>query len=1259
MYFSDILYTTMYRRIKGGLSLEKIKSSNIIYVTMFIFFVSIMAIFISIKFYNEQLTEAIDSQVEETLGKNCDYANNNMKLSLQHISEDLSYISNCMTNNGNEPSVQLLNELLSNYSGTIPLTNTHYISASSLATLTDNDKLTSYEKKILDKFRSGESISFIQDDNNTSFTVAVPLYKEGNISGLLYSTFPIDYFKKHILSSSGIGGIKSYVVTQDLTLLTPMSNYYTLDQALEGYTFPEGITTNTIKKDFEQGKSKSTSLFIDQQKYYMHYSPCEINNWYLISICQEEKAISQISILSSASRSLYNTVIVVIAILLFLVLAVQCFINIRNGKNYNRLLLEKACYETAFELTNGVLWEYDIINDVLTKSDPDQGIMTPLAITEHYSDYMRDSDIIYPDDTMVVRDFFEKIKEGSRCITVEIRAKDITGTYKWFEITSTTIKDNNDRPILVIGQSINIDAEKRTLEQIKAAREMDSLTKLYNKETAQEKIAGLIAQESESKIHALLILDIDNFKEVNSTYGYVFGDALLVELATRLSKHFKIDDNILSRIGGDSFLVYLTDISSASDAINKGKQLLSILQETFNKQDESSHISGSVGLALYPVDGSSVETLLNKAKIALAYSKDHGSNHVNLYNSAFMTYVDYSEVMDEIRTRNSYQPTNQSIIDSSLITNAVEILFDARDIESSINMILGIIGSYYDFYYIAVVEKSEDDANDSCTYKWRMENNPDMDVDFEILPSTMQTVDLYNIENNNIYYCSNLADLRQRSPSLTELLKKYSINGFLVCGISNNGQSLGYIVFTYKDKERIWNEAEVDSISLISKILGGYIFNLRAQARADRLQRTDPLTNANNLTAFTEYANRLIHSNPSTNYVLFYSDINKFKLFNDTYGYTEGDRLLIEFANALKSIMDYDECFGRVNADKFVGLFNYNNPKHFLGKIRVLHDIMNQIPKTKNENYRVSIIIGLCPIYDNLNLSVLIDRANIARKSITNRHKSRYSFFNEAMKSDLVKQKEIEDLMEISLSNDDFLVFMQPKVYLRNKEICGAEALVRWQHPTKGMISPNDFIPIFEENQFIIKLDYFVFEQTCKHIRKMLDAKQKVYPVSVNMSRLHLGNNDVLTKLKDIVDKYQVPTHYLEIELTESALQENSGHMFSILFQLHKMGFIISMDDFGSGLSSLNLLRTLPFDELKLDKDFFQQGTSTERERIVITNIVRMAQDLNMTIVSEGVETEEQADFLSSINCDIAQGYLFARPMPMEEYEKIYYPNIK
>lgn len=1237
----------------------KFKSNNVIYATILIFFVSMLAIFISIKYYNIELSKATDSQIEDILNKNCDFVTKKLDLSLNHITEDLNYISSSMTANNSEPSKEKLKELLNNYKGAISLEDTSFINSTSLVALSNDDSLSGYEKELLKNFTESKSISFIQNNGTTRVSIAVPIYKSNNITGLLYTYFSLGYFSANILGNSTTSDIKSYIVTQDLNLLTPISNFYTLKEAFKNHSFSNGVTLESIQQDFLDNTSKITTFEIDNQKYYLQYSPCNINGWYILNICQEENALSQISILSDASRTLCNQVIGIIAFLLVIMLGVQSMINIRNSKNVNRLLLEKACYETAFDLTNGVLWEYDIQKDILTKSDPDQGILTPLAITENFSQYIQSSDLIHPDDWNAFKHFYQHIMDGSTARTVQIRGKDITESYKWFEITATTIKDNNDTPLLVIGQSINIDAEKRTLEQIKASREMDSLTKLYNRKTAEDKINALIKQETESKIHALLLLDIDNFKEINTTFGYVFGDALLVELATRLSKHFKSENTVLSRVGGDSFLVYLTDVPSASYAIDCGKELQTILQETFKKQNESSYISGSVGLSLYPSDGSNAGILLSKASSAMTYSKEHGSNLCNLYNSAFMTYVDFNDVSDEIRTHNSYQPVDQSIIDSNLIANAVEILFDARDIESSINMILGIIGSYYDLYYITVVEKSEEDYSGKFTYHWHMESPSQMATELIIPPATLQTLDKYNAENNNIYYCSTLSELRKLSPILAESLRSYGINGFLECGINNNGQSLGYIAFTYKDKERTWTDSEVDSISLITKILGGYIFNIRAQAKAQKLQRTDPLTNANNLTAFTEDATRLLFANPDINYVLFYSDINKFKLLNDTYGYSEGDRILMEFARSMEAITDHDECFGRVNSDKFIGLFNYNNPKHFLGKIRLLHEMMNQIPKTETDNYRVSIIIGLCPITDNRNLSVVMDRANIARKSITNRHKSRYAFFNESMKSDLVKQREIEDLMELSLLNSEFVIYMQPKVYLDNKEVCGAEALVRWQHPTKGLIPPNEFIPIFEENQFIIKLDYYVFEETCKHIRRMLDAKQKVYPVSVNMSRLHLNNNDILSKLKEIVNKYKIPTHYLELELTESALQENSGYMFTILFQLHKMGFIISMDDFGSGLSSLNLLRTLPFDELKLDKDFFQEGTSTERERIVITNIVRMAQDLNMTIVSEGVETQEQADFLASINCDIAQGYLFAKPMPMEVYEQMYYPTLK
>lgn len=1237
----------------------KFKSNNVIYVTMLIFFLSMLAIFFSIKYFNKELSKATDTQIEDILEKNCEYVAKNLDLSLQHVTEDLNYISKCLTVDNSEPTKEELAALLKNYNGAISLKDTYFINSTSLVALSNDASLSSFEKELLKKFQESQSISFIQTEGSTKVSIAVPIYQGNNITGLLYTYYSLGYFSTNILSASTSSDIKSYIVTQDMNMLTPISNFYTLKEAFKDYKFTNGVTLETIQKDFLNHTSNITSFQADNQKYYLQYAPCNINGWYILNICQEKDALGQISILSNATRSLSNRVIGIFAILLVIMLGVQSMINIRNSKNVNRLLLEKACYETAFDLTNGVLWEYDIQNDILTKSDPDQGIYTPLAITENFSQYIQSTDIIHPEDWNAFKNFYHQFMEGSTACTVEIRCKDITESYKWFEVTATTIRDMNNIPLLVIGQSINIDVEKRTLEQIKAAREMDSLTKLYNRKTAEEKINALISQETESSIHALLILDIDNFKEINTTFGYVFGDALLVELATRLSKHFKAENNVLSRVGGDSFLVYLTDVPSASYAMECGKELQTILQETFKKQNESSHISGSVGLALYPSDGSNASILLSKAVSAMRYSKEHGSNLCHLYNSAFMDYVDFNEVSEEIRTHYNYQPVDQSIIDSSLIANAVEILFDARDIESSINMILGIIGSYYDLYYIAVVEKSEEDFSGKFTYHWHMESELKMRSDLIIQPSTLQTIDKYNAENNNIFYCSSLSELRKLSPILAETLRTYGINGFLECGINNNGQSLGYIAFTYKDKERNWTDSEVDSISLITKILGGYIFNIRAQAKAQKLQRTDPLTNANNLTAFTEEASRLIYENPDTNYVLFYSDINKFKLLNDTYGYSEGDRILIEFARAMEAITDHDECFGRVNSDKFIGLFNYNNPKHFLGKIRLLHEMMNQIPKTETDNYRVSIIIGLCPVTDNRNLSVIMDRANIARKSITNRHKSRYAFFNEAMKSDLVKQREIEDLMEISLLNHEFVIYMQPKVYLDNKEVCGAEALVRWQHPTKGLIPPNEFIPIFEENQFIIKLDYYVFEETCKHIRKMLDAKQKVYPVSVNMSRLHLNNNEILTKLREIVNKYKIPTHYLELELTESALQENSGYMFTILFQLHKMGFIISMDDFGSGLSSLNLLRTLPFDELKLDKDFFQEGTSTERERIVITNIVRMAQDLNMTIVSEGVETQEQADFLTSINCDIAQGYLFAKPMPMEEYEQIYYPTVR
>lgn len=253
--------------------------------------------------------------------------------------------------------------------------------------------------------------------------------------------------------------------------------------------------------------------------------------------------------------------------------------------------------------------------------------------------------------------------------------------------------------------------------------------------------------------------------------------------------------------------------------------------------------------------------------------------------------------------------------------------------------------------------------------------------------------------------------------------------------------------------------------------------------------------------------------------------------------------------------------------------------------------------------------------------------------------------------NDLEELKRIEDIMQVSLIKEEFKVYLQPKFDLKTGIISGAEALVRWEHPKLGLINPDKFIPAFEKNGLIINLDKYVFEEVCLNIRRWIDLGYKVVPISVNVSRLHFLKRDFVSEYNKIKKKYNIPDNIIEIEITESAVFSlgTEKDIFQVMNDFREVGFEISMDDFGSGYSSLGLLKEMPIDTLKLDK-IFVKDIEDYSSQIIVNNIVNMAKNLELNVVCEGVETNMQVDFLRDIGCDMAQGYVFAKPEPIENF---------
>lgn len=431
----------------------------------------------------------------------------------------------------------------------------------------------------------------------------------------------------------------------------------------------------------------------------------------------------------------------------------------------------------------------------------------------------------------------------------------------------------------------------------------------------------------------------------------------------------------------------------------------------------------------------------------------------------------------------------------------------------------------------------------------------------------------------------------------------------------------------------------------------GTINDVDAITRAQQALRCraeyDPLTGAYNMQTFFAKAGEQIRERPDLSYFIVRFDVAGFKGINEVFGLEEGNRLLRAIAQQVReSLQAEGEIFARFTADVFAACL-CGPPNKILQFIRRITD--------KLENYkdifRVKIFFGICPVEQDTPVHVLCDWAYLAQKTVKGSDLVNYAFYDNALRKRIQDESYITDQMYEALENNQFQLYLQPKVEISSGRIVGSEALVRWQHPADGLILPNRFVPLFERNGFIVRLDEYIWELACKTLRLWLDKGYMPSPVSVNVSRLHFNDGNFCNKLLALTDKYRLPRHLLELELTESAFFANEKALIRLMRDLQAAGFIFSMDDFGTGYSSLSTLRDLPFNIVKLDRVFISDGTDNERGSIVARNTITMARQLEMKIVAEGVETLEQALFLLRMGCNCAQGYYYARPVDPEEFE--------
>lgn len=411
----------------------------------------------------------------------------------------------------------------------------------------------------------------------------------------------------------------------------------------------------------------------------------------------------------------------------------------------------------------------------------------------------------------------------------------------------------------------------------------------------------------------------------------------------------------------------------------------------------------------------------------------------------------------------------------------------------------------------------------------------------------------------------------------------------------------------------------------------------------------DSLTDVYNSEAFYRRVREIINNNTDKNYAIFSIDIDKFRLINDSMGIEMGNKLLASIGEALKRVTNDKGVVKRYQADIFSTLVAYDDDQDLVNYMTETSTVANELNPLSTP---ISFTFGIFKIQDrDLQVRLMCDRARAAKKQLKGSSSaSNYAVYDDTIRLKLKEQVEIEEQMEKALANNEFVMFLQPQIRLKNGKISGAEALVRWKHPIKGIMVPFQFLDLFESNGFIIKLDKFMWEEACKYLKNLKDRGINI-PIAVNISRAHIGVTDLSKEFLALTKKYDIEPSRIELEITENLFMDNVDELFGQMSSLKQNGFSIHMDDFGSAYSSLNMLRNAPVDTLKIDKFFFDEIMTTERGKIIVESSVRMAKQLGLTTIAEGVETVEQLEFLSSIDCDIVQGYYYSRPVDIEKFE--------
>ena len=789
----------------------------------------------------------------------------------------------------------------------------------------------------------------------------------------------------------------------------------------------------------------------------------------------------------------------------------------------------------------------------------------------------------------------------------------------------------------------DITSRRRKEEELRERSRKDSMTGLLNHNAVQKQVEERLENLTGDRKAYLIICDIDNFKQINDTNGHFFGDGVICSFAEEFQR--QLPEAVKGRIGGDEFLAYVEDIDrirleTSLDAINH------FMEDHYEEDGIGHRITSSIGVAETSAGKTDFNVVFQWADSALYQAKDRQKGTFHIVGVPDDMSLPEQRYLPQDEDSNNYVETDEALIqtEEELVLFCMELLENVPDISAALRMISERTCRFYGLDDMVCVEHTGDVSR--VLYQWS-------DVDKMDFTQRMSSTGVYewnhlchltDPEGCIIYYASQVPEVEMESAESALVVLSTSVRDYE-----------GSIVFADRKRNRDW----VRMKNILTRISNQIFYRLRLLRKEEEQRRsTDLKLNYDALTGLPVY-NRFIlsakeymehYGNDKLSFI--YTDFSGFQYYNEIYGYETGDSILRRFADELTRKYGHCGLFGRISSDNFVGIIQGMSVEEVAEDYR---KFTTSFTEECNKRYPRTNLVLASGIYgakpSDFSIAAMVDNANEARKKCKEQSvETMVKVYTDNLREELENAKAINSNILKGLKNKEFHAYMQPKVSLRTGRIEGAEALVRWIRPDGTRVMPDEFIGIAEKNGYITKIDFEVLDQTLRYLADALQTGEEVVPVSVNFSRRNNEFEDFVPNILAQLDKYKVPSRLLEAEVTESVFMADLSTVDDNMSRLREQGVEVSVDDFGSGYSSLNMLAKVSADTIKLDRLFLNNAKKDERGLTVIQYLTKMLKRLGFTVLAEGVETEEQLKWLRMADCDLVQGFYYARPMSIEDF---------